>query len=88
MLYICAEINCNCTYHGAYAAQTVKDKTGKTPKKVGPKYQKKKSFQTTSSKPRPATPSSRLLFAHSPSRPAGSFVHKWAVALQTFIALW
>ena len=40
MLYICAEINCNCMYHRAYVAQTVKGKTGGTPKKVGPKYQK------------------------------------------------
>ena len=27
-------------YHGDYVAQTVKGKTGGTPKKVGPKYQK------------------------------------------------
>ena len=40
MLYIFTEINCNCMYHRAYVAQTVKGKTGGTPKKVGPKYQK------------------------------------------------
>ena len=40
MLYIFTEINCNCMNHGEHVAQTLKSKTGGTPKKVGPKYQK------------------------------------------------